>query len=331
MINWHQQARQRKGTSKERAAVNISQLEYFATTVRSGSFTMAAKELFVTPQAVSKAVGDLERELHVQLCEKTNRNVEPTAFGRMFAARASEVLESLQDLEALAKNQAASRVNEGALTLAVSCSSFRGNPLHLEDLALFRSTFPLIKLTATLHASGACLAAVDAGAVDAAVVIGRTNKPELACVKLFSFPLQVAVAADHPLANKGAVRLEDLAKTPIAAPEDLRYCHGVITSHLVARGVEPNYVALTPSLERHRAFLRKERGALLVAADPELATLYPGAIVMPIAPEDALTVPLCFVYANDNANKTLPHLEHYLLGAAARIRRKATTNRSTAC
>ena len=84
--------------------MNISQLEYFVTTVQYGSFTMAAKELFVTPQAVSKSVGDLERELHVQLCEKSGRCVKPTEFGRMFAARASEALSCLVDLETLAKH-----------------------------------------------------------------------------------------------------------------------------------------------------------------------------------------------------------------------------------
>ena len=240
----------------------------------------------------------------------------------MFAARASEVLESLQDLETLAKNQAATCESEGSVTLAMACSPFRGNPLHLEDLSAFRSAFPLVRLTATLHASGACLAALEDGAVDAAIVVGRAARPNLTCVKIFSFFLHVAVSANHPLAGKEDLRFEDLAETPLAAPEDLRYCHGVITSHLVARGIEPRYVPLDPSVERHRAFLEKERGALLVAADPELAKLYPGAVVTAFAPDDALSIPLCLAYASDNDNKTLPHLEHYLLSTAARIRRR---------
>ena len=71
---------------------------------------MAAKELFITSLAGSKAVGDPEREPHVQLCEKTIPRVESATFGPMFALRASVVLKSLQNLELLARSPAAARI-----------------------------------------------------------------------------------------------------------------------------------------------------------------------------------------------------------------------------
>ena len=37
--------------------MNISQLEYLVSAIHLGSYSRAAKEQFVTPQAVSKAIG----------------------------------------------------------------------------------------------------------------------------------------------------------------------------------------------------------------------------------------------------------------------------------
>lgn len=57
--------------------MNLSQLEYFVATVQYGSFAQAGKALFVTPQAVSRAVNDLEKELEVKLLEKDGKSVAP--------------------------------------------------------------------------------------------------------------------------------------------------------------------------------------------------------------------------------------------------------------
>lgn len=45
--------------------MNISQLEYLVKAIELKSFTLAGRSLFVSSQAVSKAVGDLEKELGV--------------------------------------------------------------------------------------------------------------------------------------------------------------------------------------------------------------------------------------------------------------------------
>lgn len=263
--------------------MNISQLEYFVTTVRYGSFSMAAKKLFVTPQAISKAVGDLERELHVCLCEKTGRAVEPTEFGRLFCIRASEVLCCLADLESLAKDHAAGQSKEGRAAVSVACSPCRGNVLHVQDFSAFNASYPQIKLSLSFNAGSTGLSAV---------ILGRVTKPNITCIKLHSVQPSLMVSQNHPLASRSAIHLEDLRKTPLAAPEDIRYCQGVIADHLRAKNVEPSYTMLEPFVEAHRRFLDKEHGAVFVIDDPALQELYPNAVALPLAPEDLISIPL---------------------------------------
>ncbi|RNL37972.1 LysR family transcriptional regulator [Paraeggerthella hongkongensis] len=302
--------------------MNISQLEYFVTTVQCGSFSMAAKKLFVTPQAISKAVGDLERELHVDLCEKTGRAVEPTEFGRLFCIRASEVLCCLTDLESLAKDYAAGKSKEGRAAVSVACSPCRGNVLHAQDFSAFNASYPQIKLSLSFNAGSTGLSAVEEGLIDGAVILGRATKPNITCIKLHSVQPFLMVSQNHPLASRSAIHLEDLRKTPLAAPEDIRYCQGIIADHLRAKNVEPSYTMLEPFVEAHRRFLDKEHGAVFVIDDPTLQELYPNAVALPLAPEDAISIPLCFVHASGNANKAMLQVERYLLGIVTRLRRK---------
>lgn len=300
--------------------MNISQLEYFVTTVQCGSISMAAKELFVSPQAVSKAVNDLERELHISLYEKTGRGIKPTPFGVVFSTRASEILSCLVDLEALAKSHTQIQGKEGSASLAIARSACRGNAVRPDDMTGFEKSYPFVHLDRSYHTSGSCLAALEEGVVDAAIIIGRTTKPGVSCVRLFSFVPQLMMARDHPLAGKRDIALENLRGIPLAKPEDLRYCHALVTNHLRAKGVEPNYVAVAPHIKDHRAFL-EEHGVMLVVGDPALEGMYPNAITRSIAHEDLMPIPMCFAYATESENPVLPLIEHYLVGMSARIRR----------
>lgn len=61
------------------------QLQSFLAVARARSFTSAARELSVSPSAVSQAVKQLEASLGVALFTRTTRNVAVTEHGRRLA------------------------------------------------------------------------------------------------------------------------------------------------------------------------------------------------------------------------------------------------------
>ena len=79
-------------------SVNIGQLEHVVEAIRFSSFALAAKARHTSPQALSKAVSDLERELGVKLFERTGRSVEATPFAREFEKKARHILFELEQL-----------------------------------------------------------------------------------------------------------------------------------------------------------------------------------------------------------------------------------------
>ena len=58
------------------------QLQVFLQVVDCGSFSKAAKQLFVTPASVMKHMNTLESRLGVTLLKRSNQGIELTAAGK---------------------------------------------------------------------------------------------------------------------------------------------------------------------------------------------------------------------------------------------------------
>ena len=70
-------------------------LAAFEAAARLGGFAPAAEELCVTPSAVSHRIRQLERQLDLQLFERTSGGVRLTTGGRLYLARVREAFVSL--------------------------------------------------------------------------------------------------------------------------------------------------------------------------------------------------------------------------------------------
>ncbi len=75
------------------------EMEAFVRSVELGSFSAAARELKLTPSALSKLVSRLERTLKVKLVNRTTRRISPTAEGDLFKARCRRILAEMEDAE----------------------------------------------------------------------------------------------------------------------------------------------------------------------------------------------------------------------------------------
>ncbi len=86
--------------------LNASDLTFFATIARTPSLAAAARQLDVTPSAVTQRLQDLERRLGVRLLERRGRRPTLTAEGELLATRGRAIGDELEALaEALAQRR----------------------------------------------------------------------------------------------------------------------------------------------------------------------------------------------------------------------------------
>jgi len=83
--------------------MTLNQLRFAAAVARTGSFTTAANECFVTQPSLSNAVAQLEDELGQRLFVRTTRKVSLTPFGEQILPEIERVLKAQKDLEEKAK------------------------------------------------------------------------------------------------------------------------------------------------------------------------------------------------------------------------------------
>jgi LysR family transcriptional activator of dmlA len=74
-------------------------LAFFVLLARLGSMSATARELGVTPPAVTKRLMLLEQRLGVRLVNRTTRRISLTGEGESYLAQATQILGSIRDME----------------------------------------------------------------------------------------------------------------------------------------------------------------------------------------------------------------------------------------
>lgn len=79
--------------------VTLKAMHYFLKAVERGGITAAAAELHVVPSAVSTAIDLIEEEFDLKLVLRyRSRGIQPTAAGRVLAAKVRHLLEEYDSL-----------------------------------------------------------------------------------------------------------------------------------------------------------------------------------------------------------------------------------------
>ena len=75
--------------------MKMTQLLYFKTVAEAGKISIAARKLYVTAPAVSIAIGNLEKELGVQLFERTNNRIVLNEYGKAYLQYVNQIFDEL--------------------------------------------------------------------------------------------------------------------------------------------------------------------------------------------------------------------------------------------
>lgn len=76
---------------------DFRQVRAFVAVAEQGSFTLAAKQIYLTQSAVSHSIRALEQQLSCKLLDRSRRKVELTTEGEVFLRRCKRVLQELED------------------------------------------------------------------------------------------------------------------------------------------------------------------------------------------------------------------------------------------
>lgn len=190
--------------------MEIRQLAYFAAVAEELSFARAAQRLHIVQPAVSQQIRRLERELGVQLFERTSRRVRLTAAGERLLPEARSVLSAADRTRQVAAEIAAG--DAGILRLGTS----QGLGERLDEiLSELARRAPGVRVRLVAATAGERLEQVRSGRLDAAFVRNAGAVAGVELLPMWDEPLAVALPAAHPLAAEPAVTLPQLRDLPL--------------------------------------------------------------------------------------------------------------------
>lgn len=144
----------------------------FVRTAALGSYTAAARELSVSPSAVSKSVQRLEEHFELKLFTRTTRSLTLTPEGRELYERALRIIREIDDIEQAAM---ASRA-EPAGVLKVTAPLPIGTNIIAPALPAFSERYP--RLIIDLRLGGQFSDIIEQG-IDVAVRVGNLSDSRL--------------------------------------------------------------------------------------------------------------------------------------------------------
>lgn len=80
--------------------LTIQQLQYILEIQRTGSVSKTARNLFLSQPNISNAVKSLEKELNIDIFERTREGMRPTVQGRQFLLRAERIMQEVDGISA---------------------------------------------------------------------------------------------------------------------------------------------------------------------------------------------------------------------------------------
>jgi DNA-binding transcriptional LysR family regulator len=246
--------------------VELRQLRYFVCLTEELHFGHAAEREHIAQPAFSQQIRRLERELGVQLFNRTSRRVELTEPGRVFAGQACSILEAANDAMALVRQAGAGK--QGRLRVAYSNGSDRGAPPEVIDR--FRAEHPSVELSLSVQYDQECRVQLRSKEIDAAFFWMPLGEDEdLAWQPVVSEPLMVAMPARHALAVMDTVTPGQVAVQPLvwfARHRSPGSWDTIIGAVFLRHGLTPNVIVEEASQESMVRSVLAVAGVTIVTA-----------------------------------------------------------------
>lgn len=217
--------------------MDLHKLHIFLTIVRTGSFTRAAEQLYMTQPTVSQQLALLEAELGTALIERRPRRQALTAAGQALLPYA----EQIQKLVEEARQAARTAAGLAERTLRLGVGHTLATYLLPDLLRRYREHYPDFTVTISVGNTSELLDAIAASTIDLGLIGTPAEHPELQLTPFMDDRLVVIVAADDIWASRTSIDLSEIKLRTLLTREPGSALHAAVERLL---GMHQNTIVL---------------------------------------------------------------------------------------
>ena len=236
--------------------VELQQLRYVVAVSEHRNFTRAAEACQVAQPSLSQQIIKLEKELRHPLFERLGRRVRLTDAGRAFYGRAVQILAEVdaakKEIEAFSK-EGYGRVAVGAiLTVA---------PYFLPPLLKrFSQVMPHAEVVVYEDLTARILEQCLSGELDLGIVALPIADEQLNVEALYDDELKLVVPANHALATKRHISMQDIEREPFIRLDTVHCLGEQIVAFCLNETCQPRVVCRSSQIYTIQKLVELGRG-----------------------------------------------------------------------
>ncbi|MFC3152598.1 hydrogen peroxide-inducible genes activator [Litoribrevibacter euphylliae] len=191
--------------------MTLTELKYLVTLAQELHFGRAASKCFVSQPTLSVAIKKLEDELGVALFERSSGSIRLTEVGEQVVQQSEKVLvetKRVQELAHAGKDQLSGPLKVGAIYTV-------GPYLFPHLVPEVRRLAPGMPLYIEENYTAVLREKLRRGELDAIFIALPFHEPEVVTQALYDEPFEVLMQAQHPLAKKKSLAIEDLTSEDV--------------------------------------------------------------------------------------------------------------------
>jgi DNA-binding transcriptional LysR family regulator len=214
--------------------MTVQQIHQFTVIAKTGSITKAGERLFISHQALSKSMNNLEWELGAPLLARAVGGVQLTELGHEILPVAEIMLAKYNEYSNLIFSLA--KQGENAVTISVE-HKFLLSVIPPELISSFKDGMKVNLIIAGNYEK--CMDDILHNRADMALCHKNNGDEGFEYIPIISEPLMVVMRKDHYLANKTMLTIKDIRNTPLCVASPIN--DSIMTAYIAACSSEEFY------------------------------------------------------------------------------------------
>jgi len=237
------------------------QLRAFASLARTGSFTLAAKELYLSQSAVSHSMKALEQDVGCRLLDRLGKKVLLTQAGEQLLHHAQKILSEMSQ----ARDSLRQLGKWGRARLRVGASTTACQYILPAVLREFKESFPQCLINVEPGDTPEAIALLRENRIDLALALQPKNEEKMEFVPLFTDELVFLMSPVHPWAAAGRVTREEIPRQYYVLYNKNSYTFRMVEEYFHADDMVLNTVMEFGSMEAIKELVKLSVGVSILA------------------------------------------------------------------
>ena len=273
--------------------MEFKHIEYFIETANHKSISKAAEALFISQQALSRCIQNLEAELNCKLFERTVKGSVLTKDGKLIYDKFLPVVEQYHNTE----EEVFTMLNSRPQTLSFVCVPSIFRVLDTDLLFEFEERYPNITLERKEMSGFDADNYVKEDSKHFGLIAIPENRHGMRFkhLPIKTLPVMLCVHKDDPLAQQDVVNFGQLRDKNFIMFESRSHYHKTIDEYTKKHGFKPKEVFESSDINQIFNLVNKGKGIFISPPDESAKMLFKNIRMIPFD-DDTLTYCIAFIF-----------------------------------